>query len=91
MHSSESDGTDEPEALLDLIALNNIKIFSLTDHDNINGVKRIEAKLNNYQDLNLFAALSCLAGLKILNVIFSRLIMIMIIKTLKLFCSLRKI
>ena len=61
MHSSESDGTDEPEALLDLIALNNIKIFSLTDHDNINGVKRIEAKLNNYQDLKFIRGveLSC--------------------------------
>ena len=61
MHSSESDGTDEPEALLDLIALNNIKIFSLTDHDNINGVKRIEAKLNNYKTLKFIRGveLSC--------------------------------
>jgi len=61
MHSSESDGTDEPENLLDLIALNNIKIFSLTDHDNINGVKRIESKLNNYKDLKFIRGveLSC--------------------------------
>mgnify|MGYP003571427964 CR=1 FL=1 len=61
MHSSESDGTDEPENLLDLIALNNIKIFSLTDHDNIDGVKRIEDKLNNYKTLKFIRGveLSC--------------------------------
>lgn len=63
IHSAASDGTDEPEALIDIINEDNIKIFALTDHDNIDGVKRIEAKLNNYKDLKFIRGveLSCKA------------------------------
>ena len=65
IHSAASDGTDEPEALIDIINEDNIKIFALTDHDNIDGVKRIEAKLNNYKDLKFIRGveLSCKAKL----------------------------
>ena len=63
IHSAASDGTDAPEALLDIINKNNIKIFALTDHDNIDGVRRIEAKLNNYKNLKFIRGveLSCKA------------------------------
>ena len=63
IHSAASDGTDDPEALIDIINEDNIKIFALTDHDNIDGVKRIEAKLNNYKDLKFIRGveLSCKA------------------------------
>lgn len=44
IHSTASDGTDSPEIIAQKISRRNgVKIFSLTDHDNINGVKKIKS------------------------------------------------
>lgn len=43
MHSTESDGTKTPEEILKIFSEKaGIKIFSLTDHDTISGVEKIE-------------------------------------------------
>lgn len=43
MHSTASDGTDTPEELLEHIKEVGIRIFSLTDHDAIDGCAQLEA------------------------------------------------
>ncbi|MDO4516300.1 MAG: PHP domain-containing protein [Bacillota bacterium] len=43
MHSTASDGTDTPEELLEQIKQVGIRIFSLTDHDAIDGCAQMEA------------------------------------------------
>ena len=43
MHSTVSDGTDTPEALLARVRDAGIRIFSLTDHDSIKGCARVRA------------------------------------------------
>ncbi len=43
MHSTVSDGTDTPEALLAYVKEAGIELFSLTDHDAIEGCRRILA------------------------------------------------
>ncbi|MBQ7629852.1 MAG: hypothetical protein IJS81_06525 [Selenomonadaceae bacterium] len=46
IHSTASDGTDTPEIIAQKISSHDgIKIFSLTDHDNINGVKKIKSSI----------------------------------------------
>lgn len=47
MHSTISDGTDLPEILLDKVVESGIRIFSLTDHDAINGCGIIQQKIVN--------------------------------------------
>ena len=42
IHSANSDGTDTPEELLNKINMAGIKIFTLTDHDTINGVRQLK-------------------------------------------------
>ena len=41
MHSTVSDGTDNPAALLDCVRAAGLKLFSLTDHDAIKGCAQI--------------------------------------------------
>ena len=41
LHSKYSDGSDSVEELLDIIVKNDIKIFALTDHDTVEGCKKI--------------------------------------------------
>ena len=43
MHSTVSDGTDAPEALLSRVRAAGLDLFSLTDHDAIQGCGRILA------------------------------------------------
>ena len=43
MHSTVSDGTDEPQELLDRVREAGIELFSLTDHDAIKGCVQIHA------------------------------------------------
>ena len=46
IHSTASDGTDTPEIIAQKISKREgVKIFSLTDHDNINGIAKIKAVL----------------------------------------------
>lgn len=46
IHSTSSDGTDNPEIIAQKISQREgIKIFSLTDHDNINGIAKIKAAM----------------------------------------------
>lgn len=47
IHSTASDGTDTPEVLLEKIKKANIGIFSLTDHDTINGAAEMEKLVPN--------------------------------------------
>lgn len=48
MHSTESDGTDCPEKIVEKItAESGIKIFALTDHDTIFGIEKIRKILPN--------------------------------------------
>ena len=48
MHSTESDGTDSPEQIVEKItAESGIKIFALTDHDTISGIEKIKKVLPN--------------------------------------------
>ena len=42
MHSTASDGTDSPKELLNKVQEAGITVFSLTDHDTIEGVEEIE-------------------------------------------------
>ncbi len=48
MHSRYSDGTCDVKELVDLVAKRGIKYFSLTDHDNIRGVREAEALAREY-------------------------------------------
>lgn len=42
IHSTASDGTDTPESILEKIcAADGVKIFSITDHENFNGVEKV--------------------------------------------------
>ena len=41
IHSNYSDGSNSVEELLDIIKKNDIKIFALTDHDTIDGCKKL--------------------------------------------------
>ena len=41
LHSDFSDGSDSVEVLIKKIIKANIKIFALTDHDTVEGVKQI--------------------------------------------------
>ena len=43
MHTTVSDGTDTPEALLAHVKETGIELFSVTDHDAIEGCRRILA------------------------------------------------
>ena len=46
IHSTASDGTDTPKIIAQKISKHDgIKIFSLTDHDNINGIAQIKAAI----------------------------------------------
>ena len=48
MHSTESDGTDSPEQIVEKIsAESGIKIFALTDHDTISSIEKIKKVLPN--------------------------------------------
>lgn len=42
MHSTASDGTDTPEAILEKVRQAGLRVFSLTDHDAIDGCARLE-------------------------------------------------
>ena len=42
MHTTVSDGTDTPEALLDLVKAAGVALFSVTDHDAIRGAEILE-------------------------------------------------
>ena len=48
IHTKLSDGTDSVEELLEKIKEKNIKIFSFTDHDNIEACKIIQSKYKNF-------------------------------------------
>lgn len=66
MHSSASDGTDEPEALINIVLDKNIEIFALTDHDTIDGIRRVEAEIkikNKYKKIKFIRGVefSCIA------------------------------
>ena len=43
MHSTVSDGTDTPEALLGCVRAVGLELFSLTDHDAVKGCEQILA------------------------------------------------
>lgn len=45
MHSTESDGTDTPEELLEKVRAEGISLFSLTDHDAVEGCRHIRPLL----------------------------------------------
>ena len=45
IHSTESDGTDSPEKIVEKILQRGIKIFALTDHDTISGIEKIKKVL----------------------------------------------
>lgn len=45
IHTTASDGTCTPEEVLDLIIKNNIGLFSITDHDTIEGNLKIKDKI----------------------------------------------
>ena len=47
MHTTMSDGTDTPEEIIGKVRDAGIKIFSVTDHDAINGCTRIMRSLND--------------------------------------------
>lgn len=47
MHSNISDGTDTPEELLSKIRQEKIDVFSLTDHDDIEGCESIRKKITD--------------------------------------------
>lgn len=49
IHSSASDGTDTPHELIEKVKQAGIKVFALTDHDTIDGVKEIACEI--MQDL----------------------------------------
>ena len=42
-HSIHSDGADTPEQIIERAEKNNIEILALTDHDNIDGSKKLVA------------------------------------------------
>ncbi len=43
-HSTASDGTDSPEALIEKAKAANLSAIALTDHDNFNGLEQAQAK-----------------------------------------------
>ena len=47
MHSTVSDGTDEPEKLISLVREAGIRVFSLTDHDAFKGCEIIKKALRD--------------------------------------------
>ncbi len=47
MHSTISDGTDTPAALLNKVRLSGLSVFSLTDHDDIQGCLDIQSQLQD--------------------------------------------
>ena len=61
MHTIMSDGTDDEEELIEKIKENNIKIFSITDHDNIEACKKIQ---KNYKNLILKNNLKFINGIE---------------------------
>ncbi len=50
IHSNISDGTDTPEEILELAKQANIRLFSITDHDDISGCLRL---LNVYKETDI--------------------------------------
>ncbi|MBQ9030220.1 MAG: PHP domain-containing protein [Parasporobacterium sp.] len=62
MHSNVSDGTDSPKELLALVKEKKISLFSLTDHDALNGAMEIQNHLDQFPEPLLFlrgVELSC--------------------------------
>lgn len=51
-HSCYSDGDLTPTELIDLAAKNNIKTLSITDHDTIDGIKRVKSESHNIEIFN---------------------------------------
>ncbi len=45
LHTTASDGTTAPEALVDMVAANGLRAFSVTDHDTLAALPAIEAAL----------------------------------------------
>ena len=55
IHSTASDGTDNPEEIVEKIAqYSGIKIFALTDHDTIAGIEKLPSTFPDNQWCGIF-------------------------------------
>ena len=65
IHSIHSDGTKTPSELLNLAKEKNIKILSLTDHDEIEGSRRLvetpHEGITIYSGVELNAKVKCIS------------------------------
>ena len=53
LHTTKSDGNLTPSELIKLIDRTNLKVISITDHDNINGLEEARKEVNLRENLTL--------------------------------------